>query len=230
MLKPLFFFLICFSVCNSFCQPLTAQQLRFHPADSLAYQIIIDGGSFKMDIKVAGAFQYKNDSIKADWLIQKIQYKDGSKDEAAYNRDLQHASGTHQEMWMNNRGKILSNSHTQKLINTDLLVAEFPEGEIKLNDTWQVKRSAKPDIIFDSLQVYYTCKEITATHTKLAVKMIFLQSPVNKTPDVNFTKQFEGYYLVDNKTGTVVEADLKISGFNGISRMSGGISIRRLAN
>lgn len=228
MLKTLFAFLLSCSLFTSCSQPVNNQKISFHPGDSLAYQIILDGGSFQLDIKVAGAFQQINDSLKADWLTKKIQYKDGSKDEAEYNRQYQYSAFTHEKMWLNSRGRILSSSNTQKLINTDLLVVEFPGDEIKLNDTWQLKRSAQPDIIFDSMQVTFTCKEITATTTKLDVQMVFLEDPDKKNRDMNFNKKFNGYYLIDNKTGTVAEADLKITGFNGISRMSGGITIRQL--
>jgi len=174
-------------------------------------------------------FNYLNmgDTININSFIRKIAYKDGSTNEKLINNDYQRYVDAPLSKNIDRYGKFYEPASTNaandasKIFNIALLILEFPNHPIKAGDTWQGKRKIE-DITFSYLETKYVCEEINNETTKLKVTLKFIGD------DKMFRKEFNGYYVVDNKEGNITDGKLIMSGSNGFSNINGEITIRKI--
>lgn len=202
--------------------------LSFKPIDTCRYYYFLNSNPLLLNIGVSCKYQIQNDSVFTKYEVQKIDYRDGSSSEREISQDFQRYVNSTFEYVYNTRGQKIENAATLNFINADHLVLSYPGTEIKTGDKWQDKITAKPDMIFDSIIRKFTCKEITDKETTINVHMKFIESPGNRSGDVNFSKTMIGYYIVTNSTGAIKSALLEISGFNGFSNSNGKLEIKRV--
>jgi hypothetical protein len=219
---------LCFSAMVGCSQGDQRQNIVFFPEDSLDYQITLNARRLQLDFIVEGVFKKQRDTVYATWTLKKAEYEDGSDLGREMSHEYRRYINTRMYSVFNNRGKTLQNIGASDVVNTGLLVAELPSDGIKLDDTWEETKPSPGDIFFDSLLVKYTCTSITSEETTLKVVIDFFRGDASQSSEMNLSKRYNGYYFIDNKTGTVKHAELDISGFSGISSSSGKVEIKKL--
>lgn len=160
--------------------------------------------------------------------INKISFSSGSEMDEEINKEYQGYVGSLISNTFNKKGHNESEVENQRILNTELLVVEFPDKEIKAGDTWQGRKSAKPDMFFETILTKYKCLEIREDAMIIEVEMIF-EAEKNDQTDLGskMTRNYKGNYIVDNN-GVVKSADLVTSGFSGFSNLTGKLQIIEL--
>jgi hypothetical protein len=124
------------------------------------------------------------------------------------------------------RSKDLDNIPEQ-VVNMDLFTVEFPKTPIREGSQWKSIKTAKPDMIFDTIDVEYTCVMVKEGAALINAVMIF--STKDKfAADMKMTKKYSGQYLVTTKEGLVINANLDMKMFSGVSELTGTIVIEAL--
>lgn len=211
----------------SCAQKPSSQKLVLNPPAILYYNLVLDSKILKLNIDLECKIEKENGKIIVNSEIKKIIYTDGSSDEAAINKDYQSHVGGQFVSEFDSLGHQINEPDSRAFVNISLLFAEFSPVAIKSGDTWSGKKPAKPDMIFDHMITNYTCESINDSSTTIKTVMNFKQAG-DKSSQMNITKKYEGNYVVDNATGSVISGNFTLTGFSGFSNMKGEVIIKRL--
>lgn len=199
--------------------------LTFNPQNKRVYEVELNSKILSLFFEIEAEFENRNDSIIMRSKLTKITYKDGSDYEEEMNAGYQRYVNDVITTIYDKRGRRIDSHQDSEVFNTELLVAELPKEAITKGSSWTGQKSAKPDIVFETINTNYTCSNITDTATKLDVSMTFSESEQNN--GMKFTKTYNGYYNI-NSNGVVESAKLNMSGFTGFSSLTGYIEIKTL--
>lgn len=225
-MKNYFYLLVTlFLVSCNFAQP---KKMIFNPQEPRAYKISLTSDKLNVGYEVECSFKNNNDNILMETEINKISFSSGSEMDEEINKEYQGYVGSLISNTFNKKGHNESEVENQRILNTELLVVEFPDKEIKAGDTWQGRKSAKPDMFFETILTKYKCLEIREDAMIIEVEMIF-EAEKNDQTDLGskMTRNYKGNYIVDNN-GVVKSADLVTSGFSGFSNLTGKLQIIEL--
>lgn len=128
---------------------------------------------------------------------------------------------------IDSQGKIIesltykSGREAETVFDVNNFFMELPKGVQKVGDSWAHSRPVD-DLMFTKIDSKYTLQEIesdTLAHIKVSSE---LKGDGNSS---SFTKKLNGTYIINIKNGMLEAGELKISGFNGFSDISGTIRI-----
>lgn len=199
-------------------------RLNFSPKKNRTYEIELNSVIVSMFFEIEMQFEKKANHIAIDSKIKNVLYKDGSDNEATMNSQYSRFINTVITSVFDTQGHRIDTSEGTNIFNIELLVAEFPNREIKEGDSWSGEKSAEPDFVFETIKTDYTCRTITETNTTMDVTMTFLEAKNSQTDDMKFSKAYTGYYIVDTN-GVVESARFSITGFTGFSQLDGYLEI-----
>ena len=182
-----------------------------------------------MEFNITCHFYDKDSIIDMITLIDKINYKGSSDLSKEINADYQRYVGDSLRTTFDKYGHaaVDATPKLKKIIHAELFVVELPKKPMLEGSTWTGKKSAGPDLFFDYIMTKYTCKKITDSTITIYVEMSCKSDKNANTPLKSLTKFYKGYYTIE-KDGSVKSADLTISGFSGLSNISGKMTISEL--
>jgi len=128
------------------------------------------------------------------------------------------------------KGKSMDMENLPKqIINTDLFVVEFPNTSIKEGSRWNSKKTAKPDMFFDNINVEYVCDFINLkTNVAIIDAEMNFESFDKNASDMKMTRKYTVKYIVDLTNGVVTNAKFYLDMFSGFSQLDGTMEIRKL--
>lgn len=129
---------------------------------------------------------------------------------------------------VDSQGKIIeklaykSGREAETVFDVNNFFMELPKGIQKVGGSWTHSRPAD-DLLFTKIDSKYTLQEIendTLAYIKVSNE---LKGDTNNS--TSFTKKLNGTYIINTKNGMLEAGELKISGFNGFSDISGTIRV-----
>ena len=196
------------------------KKITFSPKESRKYYVELTSPGLNLWIHLTSIFDQNKDSV---FMRSRINQIECNETDSELNEAYQQYVNTLIENVYDKNGKMFNKSH-DVVVNTDLLVVQFPETAVKVDDSWIAIKSARPDVFFKNIDVVYTCREIKEDAMVIDVRMKFVANDDAGISGLKITKKYDGYYIVNND-GTVREANLTISGYNGFSNINGTLKI-----
>lgn len=224
--------LLCFILFFTYltgCQHSHSQNLLFAPKNTKKYHFELSSGSVNMEFNIMCHYYDKDSIIEMVTIIDEIQWKGSSEFDKEINADYQKYVGDSLLTVFDKYGHAVVNDipKLQKIINAELFVLELPKKPILEGSIWIGKKSAGPDLFFDYIMTKHTCKKIMESTIKIYVEMSCKSDKNANTALKSLTKFYKGYYVI-HKDGSVKSADLDVSGFSGLSNISGKMKISEL--
>lgn len=195
--------------------------ILFKPEGKMTYNYNMTSDILNMTGTLDANFNQKKDSVEMDIEITSLSTKDRE------NKDLGSGEfiGNNYTRKYDSYGRPLDLDNLPKqVINADLFIVEFPKSPIKVGTSWKAKKTAKPDMFFDIINVEYTCNFIKDDVIIVKADMDFATND-KITSEMKLSRKYEGEYIVDIKTGNVIAAQLYMDMFSGFSKLTGKIEI-----
>lgn len=210
------------------CQSSKPKKMIFNPEKPRAYKISLTNDKLDIGYEVQCSFKHNGGKVLMETELKKVSFSSGSEMDTEINKEYQGYVGNLILNTFDEKGHNESEVESQRILNTELLVVEFPDKEIKAGDTWQGKKSAKPDMFFETILTKYKCLKISDEEMIVEVEMIF-ESENNDESGFGkkMTRNYKGNYTVDNN-GVVKSAYLVTSGFSGLSDLTGKLQITEI--
>ncbi|MBW7674436.1 DUF6263 family protein [Chryseobacterium chendengshani] len=210
--------------CNS-SQP---KKMIFNPEKPRAYKVSLVNDKLDIGYEVQCSFKQNDGKVLMETELKNISFSSGSEMDAEINKEYQGYVGSLIQNTFDKKGHNESEVESQRIFNTELLVVEFPDKEIQIGDTWQGKKSAKPDMFFETILTKYKCIKISNVEMVIEVEMIFESENDDQSGfGKKMTRNYKGNYTVDNN-GVVKSAYLVTSGFSGLSEITGKLQITEI--
>lgn len=195
--------------------------ILFQPEGRIIYTYSLSSDQLNLKGTLQVDFAILNDLVEA---IIEIAEMSGN---AGDNRDTGHSAfiGKQYTRKYDHYGKSVDlDNLPAQIVNMDLFTVEFPKTPISEGSRWKATKTAKPDMIFDIIEVEYTCVELKEGGALIDAVMIF--STKDKfAANMRMTKEYRGQYLVTSKEGLVINAKLDMQMFSGVSELYGTIVI-----
>lgn len=214
-------FQLCFIL--SCAQNSKDAQMVFQPKGKMTYQYEMKSDQMNMTGILNTDFKQENGQNIMDVDIVKISANSSDGKYLGYH---EYEGNTYTRQY-NNHGEATDlNQLPKQIINMDLFVVAFPNFPIKEGSHWKSKKTAKPDMFFDHIDVEYTCTLMKDDVVMVKADMVF-KSADKLSSDMKMTRKFQGEYIIDPKDGAVTNAKLYMDMFSGFSQLSGTIEIFR---
>ncbi|WP_108116603.1 DUF6263 family protein [Kordia periserrulae] len=185
----------------------------------------------EIDFKLIAA---TNDTLKIEAEIQAMRWKgDGGELEKETNEYYKNNYiNIPFEFAIDTQGDILENlsyknsGREEAIFDINSFFIALPKGNLKIGDSWTIERPVE-DMVFDKVKTRYTLKKVTENSVAIIEVFSDFKEDNSKRSTVAFSKNLQGDYVLNTKTGLLESAQLTISGFNGFSNISGTLSIHK---
>lgn len=222
---PVFYFsLLLFTMLS--CKDAVQKVFIFNPTISKEYQFTLTSKIYNLHTEVTCDFQKEKDSIVMVTTIVKMDNLDPSEQDPKTDYTYQHLIGTTMLSSYTTYGKsFIEENSSDRILNPDLFIVEFPKKAIKVGDTWEGVKSAKPDLFFSTIHTTYTLNKIDTNNNAIAVKMIAGPKQTGDAISRKLTRNYIGTYIV-NDDGTVKSATLELTVHDGFTTTRAQITIK----
>lgn len=201
--------------------------IKFQPKDSMVYSYDMITEELTISGVFNTQFSIKNDSVIVDVEVANLSGKSKAIADLGYETIIGETYTRYYDIY----GKAIDLKNLSKqALNTDMLIVEFPKTPIKVGTKWDSKKTAKPEIFFDEINVKYTCSSIDDYFIAIEAEMNYITKDDYFANTIKISRTLIGKYIVDRKDGSVVSANLDMDLFTGFSRFKGTVDIKKLQN
>lgn len=222
MKRILIFFLLVFvSACAQKTKEIT---MTFQPKNKTTYSYEMKSDQLNINGILNADFSLKNDTLSMGVKIIDLSGKSNNIEELGYGEYI----GNTYTRYYTLLGKTADmNNLPKQILNTDLFVVEFTKTPIKEGSKWNSKKTAKPEIFFDAINVEYVCSTINDNVIVIKTEMNF-ETYDQSFSDLKISRKLIGEYIVDRNDGSVISADFEMDLFTGFTKFKGTMAIRKL--
>lgn len=193
----------------------------FKPEGKMTYNYKMTSDKINMSGTFDANFTQKDNLVEMDIEITNLSGATSENEDLGYSEFIGNTYMRKYDFY----GKLLDFDDLEKqIINTDLFIVEFQKSPIKEGSNWEAKKTAKPDMFFDTINVAYTCVMIKEDVAIIKADMNFMTND-KLSLEMKLSRKYNGEYVVNLKDGSVISAQLHIDAFSGFSKLSGTIEI-----